>query len=74
YLGQKALRDKAIEDIETMMAYEKATDSFKAAAQAYLDTKNDGQANAAATEALIPELEKAAATGCPVTAQVLARK
>ncbi len=74
YLGQKALRDKAIEDIETMMAYEKASDSFKAAAQAYLDTKDDGQANAAATEALIPELEKAAAAGCPVASQVLAKK
>ncbi|MBE6639435.1 MAG: pyruvate:ferredoxin (flavodoxin) oxidoreductase [Ruminococcaceae bacterium] len=74
YLGQKALRDKLIGKVEEMMASEKATEEFKAAAQAYLDTKNDGNANGKATDALIVELEKAAAEGCPVAPAILAEK
>ena len=57
-----------------MMSSYKASDAFKAAAKAYLDTKDDGKANTAATEALIAELEKAAAEGCPTAKEVLAEK
>ncbi len=73
YLGQKVLRDQAIAKIEEMAASDKATDSFKAAAK-YLETKNDTKANTPATEALIAELEKAAADGCPTAPEVLAKK
>ena len=74
YLGQKVLRVQAIAKIEEMAASDKATDSFKAAAAKYLETKNDTKANTPATEALIAELEKAAADGCPTAPEVLAKK
>ena len=74
YLGQKVLRDQAIAKIEEMAASEKASESFKAAATKYLETKNDTKANTPATEALIAELEKAAADGCPTAPEVLAKK
>ena len=73
-VGQKAIRERLISKIEEMMASEKASDEFKAAAQAYLDTKNDGKKNTAATKALIVELEKAAAAGCPAAPAILAEK
>ena len=74
YLGQKTIRARLIGKVEEMMASEKASDEFKAAAQNFLDTKDDGAKNGAATDALIVELEKAAAEGCPVAPQILAEK
>ena len=74
YVGQKAIRNNLIADIEKMAAAEQATEEFKAAAKAFVDTKNDGEANQAATTALIAELEKAAAAGCETAAAVLSKK
>ncbi len=73
-LGQKTIREKLIGKVAEMAESDKASDAFKAAAKAYLDTKNDGKANAAATDALIVELEKAAAEGCPTAPAILAEK
>ncbi len=73
-LGQKAIREKLIGKVTEMAESEKASDDFKAAAKAYLDTVNDGKANAEATVALIAELEKAAAAGCPTAPAILAEK
>ena len=56
YLGQKVLRDQAIAKIEEMAASDKATDSFKAAAAKYLETKNDTKANTPATEEICMDL------------------
>ena len=69
-LGQQAIRNKLIAKVKEMMDSDKASDEFKAAAEAYLSTKDDGKANDAATKALIVELEKAAAAGCPVQCRV----
>jgi len=74
YLGQKTIRNRLIAMVEEMMASEKASDEFKAVAKAYLDSKDDGKTNTAATAALIVELEKAAAEGCPVAPKILAEK
>ncbi|MBQ4575644.1 MAG: pyruvate:ferredoxin (flavodoxin) oxidoreductase [Clostridia bacterium] len=74
YLGQEAVRDRLIGKVEAMMNSEKASDEFKAAAKAYLDTKDNGKANADAAKALVAELEKAAAEGCPVAPEILADK
>ncbi|MBR6632802.1 MAG: pyruvate:ferredoxin (flavodoxin) oxidoreductase [Clostridia bacterium] len=74
HLGQKAIRERLMAKVEGMMASDKASAEFKAAAQAYLDTKDDGKANEAATKALIVELEKAAAEGCPVAPEILKEK
>ncbi len=73
-LGQKTIREKLIGKVAAMAESDKASDEFKAAAKAYLDTKNDGKANAEATDALIAELEKAAAEGCPTAPAILAEK
>ncbi len=74
YLGQKAIRNRLIDQVTEMAESDKASDAFKAAAKAYLDTLNDGKANAVATKALVVELEKAAEEGCPVAPQILASK
>ena len=74
HLGQKAIREKLMGMVKEMAASEKASDAFKAAAEAYLNTANDGKANAAATKALIVELEAAAKAGCPVAPKILAEK
>ena len=60
YLGQKAIRDRLISQVEEVAASDKASAELKAAAEKYLETKNDGKANAEATEALVAELEKVA--------------
>ena len=74
YLGQKAIRSRLIDQIKELAASDKASAEFKAAAEAYLDTVNDGTKNTAATAALVVELEKAAAQGCPTAAAVLESK
>ena len=73
-LGQKTIREKLIGKVREMAASDKASDTFKAAADAYLSTLEDGEKNSAATEALVAELEKAAEAGCPVAPAVLAEK
>ena len=74
FIGQKAIRNKLIAKVAEMAESDKASDEFKAAAKAYLDTKDDGAANDAATDALVAELEKAAANGCPAAPAILAEK
>ena len=74
YIGQKYIREQAIEMIEEMAASDKASAEFKVAAAKYIETKDDTKANTPATEALVAELEKAAADGCPTAPQVLAKK
>ena len=74
YLGQKAIRDNLIAQVEEMANSDKASDEFKAVAAKYLETANDGEANTAATAALVAELEKAAKAGCPAAPAVLAQK
>ncbi len=74
YLGQKAVRARLIAKVEQMMASDKASDDFKAVAQKFLDTKENGKENESATAALVVELEKAAAEGCPTAKEVLVEK
>ena len=57
YLGQKAVRDSLIAKVKAL-AEKVDCDAFKAAANTYLETVNDGKANKAATAALVAELEK----------------
>ena len=74
YLAQKTIRNELIEMLKGMAGYEKTAEETKAAINAFLDTVNDGEANMAATQALIPVLEKAAEGGCPVAPKILAKK
>ena len=58
YLGQKAIRERLIEEVKEIAASDKASAEVKAAADEYLATVNDGAKNTAATAALVAELEK----------------
>ena len=74
HLGQKTIREKLIRKVTEMAASEKASDEFKAAVDAFMATKDSSKANVEPTKALIAELEKAAAAGCPVAPEILAEK
>ncbi len=74
YYGQEALRERLISKLEVMAGSEKASDDFKNAVNTFMDTKDNGAANAEPTKALIAELEKAAAAGCPDAPEILAHK
>ncbi|MBQ0005564.1 MAG: pyruvate:ferredoxin (flavodoxin) oxidoreductase [Clostridiales bacterium] len=74
-LGQKAVRDRLRGLVEEMYADTvHRTPEFKAAADAYFETYDDGEKNAAAVEALIPEIQFAADHGCPTAPKILAEK
>ena len=74
YYGQEALRERLISKLEEMAGSEKASDDFKNAVNTFMDTKDNGAANAEPTKALVAELEKGAAAGCPDCKDVLAHK
>ncbi len=57
YYGQKAIRNRLMAKVEEIMNSDKASESVKAAAKEYLDTAENGELNAAATEKLVAELE-----------------
>ena len=71
YLGQKAIRDNLIAQVEAIAVSDKASESVKAACQAYLDTVNDGEKNTAAANALVAELEK---VDCDCVKEILENK
>ena len=74
YYGQEALRERLISKLEVMAGSEKASDDFKNAVNTFMDTKDNGAANAEPTKTLIAELEKGAAAGCPDCKDILAHK
>ncbi len=55
YYGQEALRDRLISKLEEMAGSEKASDDFKNAVNTFMDTKDNGAANAEPTKALVAE-------------------
>ena len=71
HLGQKAIRDRLIEQVKAVAEAECATAELKAAADEYLATVNDGEKNGAATDALVAELEKC---GCDLAKEILESK
>ena len=73
YLGQKAIRDRLIDDVKQIAESDKADEAVKAAAKEYLATVDDGAKNTAASDALVEALEKQGAN-CPVCKDVLDNK
>ena len=65
YLGQKAIRDRLAAKLQAIVDDPDAKDECKSAIQPWLDTKEDGAANAEATRALIAHLEQHAKPGTP---------
>ena len=73
-LGQKVLREQAIEKLGAMNESEKATPEFKAAFEKFMETKENTRTNTEATKALLVEVEKAAEAGCEDAKAVLDKK
>ena len=65
YVGQKYIREEAIASAKACAESDKASAELKAAFDKFMETKEDTKANVAPTAALVAELEKAAAAGCP---------
>ncbi len=74
HIGQKYIRERAIESITACAESEKASAELKAAYDKFMETKEDTRANGAATDALVAELEKAAAAGCDDAKEALDKK
>ncbi len=74
YVGQKYIRDMAIESAKACAESAKASAELKAAFDKFMETKEDTKANVAPTAALVAELEKAAAAGCPDATAALDKK
>ena len=73
-IGQQVLRDQAIASAEKCATSEKAGEELKAAFAKFIETKDNTVENAAAPDALVAELEKAANAGCPDAAAALDKK
>lgn len=73
-IGQKVLREQAIASAEKCASSDKAGAELKDAFAKFIETKDDTKANTPAAEALVAELEKAAAAGCPDAKDAVAKK
>ena len=73
-LGHEAVRSRLIDQLKGMAEAEQTPEATKELIQAYLDTVDDGAANAEAVKALVPALEQAAEAGCPTAPGILAEK
>ncbi|MGX8698659.1 MAG: pyruvate:ferredoxin (flavodoxin) oxidoreductase [bacterium] len=71
YLGQNAIRNSLSDTLKELAACDCASEELKAAIAGWEETKQDGEANKAATAALIAELEK---NGSEKAQAVLAKK
>ncbi|HJA00475.1 MAG TPA: pyruvate:ferredoxin (flavodoxin) oxidoreductase, partial [Candidatus Collinsella stercoripullorum] len=74
YYGQQAIRERLISKLEEMAGAEGASDDLKNAINSFMDTKDNGAANAEPAKALIAELEKGAAAGCDKCKEILQHK
>ena len=70
-LGYKAVQGKLVAQTEELMASDCATDELKAAAQAWIDSRDDVEASKTAAAAYIEQLE---ACGCDKAKAILADK
>ncbi len=71
YLGQKAIRERAIEKLK---AVNPDNEESKAVIDKYLETANSSKANAAPAADLIKMLEKGAENGCETAKELLTYK
>ena len=71
YLGQEAIRNSLAAQAKELIAVEYTDADLKAAAQEWLDTMANGEANKVATEKFVAELEASVIEGCPCEACTL---
>ncbi|MEA4954480.1 MAG: pyruvate:ferredoxin (flavodoxin) oxidoreductase [Pseudoflavonifractor sp.] len=74
FYGQKAIRDRLTEKTEALLAVDYADADLKAAAQAWLDTMDEGDANKAAATKYVAALSEAIVPNCTCEACTLARE
>ena len=79
YVAQKAIRTHLADLTKQLIAVDYTDADLKAAAQKWLDTMEDGDANKAATKAYVAELEASVISGCDcdackLGAEILAKK
>ena len=63
-LGQNAVRNRLIAKVEAIAESDKASDEVKAAAKAFLDTKDDVKTNGAAADALVDAIKDIDCADC----------
>ena len=63
-LGQNAVRNRLIANVEAIAESDKASDEIKAAAKAFLDTKDDVKTNGAAADALADAIKDIDCADC----------
>ncbi|WP_165171198.1 pyruvate:ferredoxin (flavodoxin) oxidoreductase [Adlercreutzia sp. ZJ242] len=73
-LGHEAVRTRLVAKLRDMAAAEATPEATRELIATYVDTLEDGAANAEAARALIPALEAAAEAGCPTAPEILADK
>ena len=74
HVGQKYLREQAIENAKACAESDKASAELKAAYEEFIETKEDTKANVEPTNKLIAELAKAAEAGCENAKAAYAKK
>ena len=74
FLGQEAIRNRLVDKTNALLAVDWTDADLKAAAQTWLDTMNDGKANAEATKKYVAALEDAVVSGCECDACKLGRE
>ena len=69
-LANKKMKARIQRLLEQMIASDKASDDYKAAAKEWIENQNDAEGSKKAADKLIPEIKKSAAAGCPVCQQL----
>ena len=69
--AQKTIRARLKSKVEAILAAEQASDELKAAANAWIETFDDGAKNSDATDALVAQLEKC---NCDLSKEILSEK
>ena len=69
-LGNKKMKNRITMLLNEKIASDKTSDEFKAAAQQWIDNKNDADGSKAAAAVLKPLIEKDAEAGCPISKEL----
>ncbi len=70
-LATEKMRGRLVDMLSAMIASDKVSDEYKAAAQEWLDNKEDAEGSRAAAEKLLPLVKASAAAGCETCKQIL---
>ncbi|MCQ2197530.1 MAG: pyruvate:ferredoxin (flavodoxin) oxidoreductase, partial [Bacteroidaceae bacterium] len=69
-IANKKMKARITALLQEMIASDKTSEGYKAAAQTWIDQQNDAEGSKAAAAALKPFIEEGAAAGCAVCAQL----